>query len=116
MIFDNYKPLGSSGYFICFNCGKCVKTGVLNVMTHQEICVPTNNNFKLAQNFKETQPETLVVLFDFCEYEVTSSWFAKYISNPTIQEWLGSYFAWKAKRKYNRYLHYLKVKKQLNSL
>lgn len=114
MIFDNYKPLGNSGYFICFNCGKCVKTGVLNVVNHYNNCEPTTNSFKFAQNFKETQPETLVALYDFCEYEVMSSWFAKYISNSTIQEWLGSYFAWKTKRKYSRYLYQLEMKKRLS--
>jgi hypothetical protein len=40
---------------------------------------------------------------DILDYEVHSSWWAGYISNPRLQFLAGTYFAWKVRRKYRRY-------------
>jgi hypothetical protein len=34
------------------------------------------------------------------QYEIRSSWWASYISNPYLQDLSGKYFAWKVIRKY----------------
>ena len=38
-----------------------------------------------------------------CDYEVRSSWWASLISNKTLQDWAGKYFAWKVGRKFRRW-------------
>jgi hypothetical protein len=56
--------------------------------------------------------DELYTLFDvsgsslsaFLDYEIRSSWWASWIGFDYGQELAGKYFAWKAKRKYNRYL------------
>lgn len=40
------------------------------------------------------------------QYEVRSSWWAKWISNETLADLAAKYFAWKVIRKYRRYSHY----------
>jgi len=42
-------------------------------------------------------------LHDFLEYEVRSSWWVSWISWDWLQELSGRYFAWKTRRKYERY-------------
>ncbi len=41
---------------------------------------------------------------DILNYEVHSHVFAKHIHIPFLQELMSKYFAWKVRRKYNRYL------------
>lgn len=45
----------------------------------------------------------MISLLDALEYEIKSSWWAKYISNNQLQELTASYFGWKTKRKFWRY-------------
>ncbi len=42
-------------------------------------------------------------IHNFLGYEIRSSWWASWISWNWGQELLGSYFAWKTRRKYARY-------------
>lgn len=41
---------------------------------------------------------------DFLDYEIRSSWWAEYVWWGWGQELTASYFAWKVKRKYARYI------------
>tara|TARA_R110002033_G_scaffold60171_1_gene110189 strand:+ start:4899 stop:5153 length:255 start_codon:yes stop_codon:yes gene_type:complete len=43
-------------------------------------------------------------LRDCLDYEIRSSWWASWIFFEWGQEISGAYFAWKTKRKYNRYI------------
>lgn len=50
-------------------------------------------------------------------YEIHSHWLASWIGFEWGQELLGTYFAWKVRRKYNRYLVSLEERKRfLNGL
>lgn len=51
---------------------------------------------------------SLIPIEAFLEYEIHSAWWAGYISHPVLQDWTGSYFAWKVKRKYRRYQNSIK--------
>lgn len=42
---------------------------------------------------------------EILDYEVSSSWFAPYISNPFLQELAACHYAAKAEKKYKRYLY-----------
>jgi len=42
-------------------------------------------------------------LHAFLDYEIRSSWWASWISWDWLQELSGRYFAWKTRRKYERY-------------
>lgn len=44
-----------------------------------------------------------IPILAFLEYEIHASWWARHISHPVLQGWAGSYYAWKAERKYRRY-------------
>lgn len=46
------------------------------------------------------QKSTIKLLLD---YEIASSWWASWISNPWLQELTARYFAWKVGRKYRRF-------------
>jgi len=50
-------------------------------------------------------------IYYFLDYEVKSSRWAGYISNPFLQELVGMYYAWKVKMKYKRYNKILKFRK-----
>jgi NTP pyrophosphatase (non-canonical NTP hydrolase) len=47
------------------------------------------------------------------QYEIRSSWWASYISNPYLQDLSGKYFAWKVIRKYKRYTESIKIQNEL---
>lgn len=44
-----------------------------------------------------------VPITDLIYYEISSSWWARGLSNPLLQQWAGRYYAWKVKRRYQRY-------------
>lgn len=52
---------------------------------------------------------------EFLEYEIHGSWLCPLVSYTWLQELLGSYFAWKVKRKFDRMENSLKWKQRLKS-
>lgn len=52
--------------------------------------------------------ETKVTIEALLEYEIMSSWWAGLIGFPWFYWVVGTYFAWKTKRKYAKYLYRLK--------
>lgn len=50
---------------------------------------------------------------DFIQYEIRSSWWACYIGNPFLQDLSGRYFAWKTKRKFNRFKKSIEIQNEL---
>lgn len=76
-------------------------------------------NYKIGDNLSESDIEKIILLngtklnsiqtpmlsiSSILDYEVRSSWWASLVSNYYLQKLSGRYFAWKIKRKYNRYL------------
>ena len=45
---------------------------------------------------------------ELLDYEIRASWWAAWVSWPPLQEIVSQYFAWKTRRKYNRYVTSLK--------
>lgn len=55
-------------------------------------------------------------MIDILQYECHSHWLAPYISFDWGHELLGRYFAWKVKRKYNRYSRSLDSRELLRTI
>jgi len=49
-------------------------------------------------------------------YEIRSSWWASWVSNPFLQDLAGRYFAWKVQRKFGRYQQMIATEERLRSL
>lgn len=65
-------------------------------------------------NQKEHQTSLNVSIKTFIDYEVRSSRWASKVSAPWLQKLAGKYFAWKVKRKYDRYITSMHWKNILN--
>ena len=46
----------------------------------------------------------LISIREALEYEIKGSWWASWVGNKYLQVLVSKYFAWKVKRKYNRFL------------
>lgn len=64
-------------------------------------------NQKSKEFVKQAKP---LSIHDILLYEIHSHWFAGKIKNTFLQELMGKYFAWKVRRKYNRYLRSMLMK------
>ena len=78
-------------------------------MTPAEII---DNYHQTGKLLYEVKDDTLQLLLD---YEIRSSWWADLIWWKWGQELTGSYFAWKVKKKYNRYLIHKKEEEHLRN-
>ena len=56
-----------------------------------------------SARYQGPEPQRLLSMQQVLHYEVKSSWWACWISNETLQDLASSYFAWKVRRKFNRY-------------
>jgi hypothetical protein len=57
-----------------------------------------------------------ITIHQAVEYELCSSWWASWISNPSLQELSALYFVWKAKRKFRIYERAMKRQQYLINL
>ena len=72
-------------------------------------------NELLIESIERDNNAFLLSVSEILDYEINSSWIASKISNKYLQKLLGSYFAWKVRRKHNRYLINKHWKKKLSS-
>jgi hypothetical protein len=71
---------------------------------------------RLQKIVDNTEPElNLHLVSEILNYEINSSWWAGLISNKYLQNLASSYFAWKVKRKHDRYTTNMKWKGILKS-
>jgi hypothetical protein len=64
----------------------------------ENIHIPMSPRLKKEQK----RPRQITVL-ETLDYEIRSSWWAGWISDPFLQSIVSKYFVWKVRRKYNRY-------------
>lgn len=65
---------------------------------------------------KENLSVEAVHPLDLLSYEVQASWWAGYIGWDWAQDLASAYYAWKVRRKYNRYVAGLLEKKRVATL
>ena len=77
----------------------------------------TDNKKKTEKQFAIHGVISRLSMQEILNYEIHSHWLASWIGFEWGQDLMGKYFAWKVRRKYNRYLVSLEERKRvLNGL